>query len=63
MSKIIKRNGNIVEFDRDKIINAINKAFIEADGELYEDETEYAPSGCITFSTIHQAKGMEFALF
>lgn len=28
----------------------------------YEDETEYAPSGCITFSTIHQAKGMEFPI-
>lgn len=28
----------------------------------YEDESEYAPSGCITFSTIHQAKGMEFPI-
>lgn len=28
----------------------------------YEDESEYAPSGCITFSTIHQSKGMEFPI-
>lgn len=26
----------------------------------YEDETEYAPSGCVSFMTIHQSKGMEF---
>ncbi|MDO5297433.1 MAG: ATP-dependent DNA helicase [bacterium] len=26
----------------------------------YEDTAEYAPSGCISFLTIHQAKGMEF---
>ena len=26
----------------------------------YEDMREYAPSGCVSFLTIHQAKGMEF---
>lgn len=26
----------------------------------YEDESEYAPSGCVSFMTIHQSKGMEF---
>lgn len=28
----------------------------------YEDEAEYAPSGCISFMTIHQSKGMEFPI-
>lgn len=28
--------------------------------EEYQDETEYAPSGCVSFMTIHQSKGMEF---
>lgn len=28
----------------------------------YEDDTEYAPSGCVSFLTIHQAKGMEFPI-
>lgn len=28
--------------------------------EEYEDEAEYAPSGCVSFLTIHRAKGMEF---
>jgi len=26
----------------------------------YEDDTEYAPSGCVSFLTIHQSKGLEF---
>jgi len=26
----------------------------------YEDECQYAPSGCVTFLTIHQSKGLEF---
>ena len=26
----------------------------------YEDDSEYSPSGCISFMTIHQSKGMEF---
>lgn len=26
----------------------------------HEDDTEYAPSGCISFLTIHQSKGLEF---
>jgi len=32
------------------------------DGGLneYEDDTEYAPSGCVSFLTIHQSKGLEF---
>lgn len=36
---IVKRNGKEVKFDKDKIISAINKAFIEVDGQLYETDT------------------------
>lgn len=39
LKKIIKRDGSIANFDKEKIINAINKAFLEVDGELYETET------------------------
>lgn len=28
----------------------------------FEDESEYAPSGCVSFLTIHQSKGMEFPI-
>ena len=36
---VLKRNGQKVEFDKEKIINAINAAFIEVDGKLYETDT------------------------
>lgn len=26
----------------------------------YEDEAEYAPTGCVSFLTVHQSKGLEF---
>jgi DNA helicase II / ATP-dependent DNA helicase PcrA len=28
----------------------------------YEDDSEYAPSGCISFLTVHQSKGLEFPI-
>lgn len=39
MVLIQKRNGTRVPFDKQKIVDAINKAFIEIDGELYETDT------------------------
>lgn len=36
---IKKRNGSLAEFDKNKIINAINKAFLDVDRELYETDT------------------------
>lgn len=37
--QIIKRDGTLVEFDKTRIINAINAAFLEVDGKLYETDT------------------------
>ena len=35
--------------------------FLESGGlDEFEDASEYAPRGCISFMTIHQAKGLEF---
>lgn len=36
---IIKRTGSAAEFDCEKIESAINKAFLEVDGTLYETDT------------------------
>ena len=36
---ILKRDGTTVPFDKDKIIRAINKAFTEVDGKVYEYDT------------------------
>ena len=39
MIRIAKRDKTIVPFNRQKIVNAINKAFLEVDGTLYETDT------------------------
>lgn len=36
---VVKRNGEKVAFDANKIIEAIDKAFVEVDGQLYENDT------------------------
>lgn len=36
---VLKRNGEIVPFDGERIVKAINKAFLEVDGQLYETDT------------------------
>lgn len=52
---------NIVK-DVETFFNTYLRFLIDGGMGEYEDETEYAPSGCITFSTIHQSKGMEFPI-
>lgn len=39
MYKVLKRDGTTVDFNKEKIINAINKAFVEVDGTLFETDT------------------------
>lgn len=48
--------------DVETFFNTYLRFLIDGGMGEYEDETEYAPSGCITFSTIHQSKGMEFPI-
>lgn len=47
----------------DKVVQLFNQFFrFLKDGGIneYEDVSEYAPSGCVSFLTIHQSKGLEF---
>lgn len=39
MINVEKRDKSLVAFDKQKIIDAINAAFIEVDGKLYEEDT------------------------
>lgn len=39
MITVLKRNGDYVPFDKKKILSAINKAFLDVDGRLYETDT------------------------
>ena len=34
--------------------------YVDGIGE-YEDDSEYAPQGCVSFMTIHQSKGKRYA--
>ena len=44
----------------EELFNLYLKYMIEDGIGEYEDESEYAPGGCISFMTIHQSKGLEF---
>ena len=56
---VIKRNGQKAEFDKNKIINAINKAFIEIDGQLYENDTANSIADEIAFLNKEKLLGVE----
>ena len=42
MKQVIKRNGKKVKFDKEKIINAIEKAFLEVDGKVVDKSYQKA---------------------
>ena len=44
----------------EELFNDYLKYMIEDGVGEYEDASEYAPDGCVSFMTIHQSKGLEF---
>jgi len=51
-----------IETHLQQLFNKYLKFIIDGGIEEYEDFDEYAPSDCVTFMTIHQAKGLEFPI-
>lgn len=51
-----------IDRDTEKLFNMYLKFLIDGGINEYEDDSEYAPSGCVSFLTIHQSKGMEFPI-
>lgn len=45
-----------------KLFNNFLRFIIEGGIDEFEDFDEYAPSGCVSFMTIHQSKGLEFPI-
>ena len=43
-----------------RLFNNFFRFLKEGGIEEYEDASEYAPTGCVSFMTIHQSKGLEF---
>lgn len=46
----------------EKFFNLYLRLLFDGGISEYEDDSEYAPSGCVSFMTIHQSKGMEFPI-
>ncbi len=46
--------------DVDYFFNVFMRFLMDGGIDEYEDDAEYAPSGCVSFMTIHQSKGLEF---
>lgn len=40
--KVTKRDGKVVSFDKDKVKNAVLKAFIDVDGEVTQKSKDKA---------------------
>lgn len=50
----------LIDRDTETLFNLYLRLLIDGGITEYEDDAEYAPSGCVSFLTIHQSKGMEF---
>ena len=59
ISVFTKKN---IAFSSGSFFDRFVRYLYEGGIDEYEDESEYAPSGCVSFLTIHQAKGMEFPI-
>ena len=49
-----------IEKNVEKLLNIYIRFLKDGGISEYEDMSEYAPRGCVSFMTIHQSKGMEF---
>ena len=55
---VIKRDGKKVEYDREKVINAINAAFLDVDQVLYETDTAEDIADEITMLVAKNSQGI-----
>lgn len=51
-----------IDANTELLFNTYLSLLIDGGITEYEDDSEYAPSGCVSFLTIHQSKGMEFPI-
>lgn len=54
--------GKYIVKNTELLFNMYIKLLFDGGIAEYEDDEEYAPSGCVSFLTIHQSKGMEFPI-
>lgn len=51
-----------IDQNTEMLFNLYLRLLLDGGIAEYEDDSEYAPSGCVSFLTIHQSKGMEFPI-
>ena len=56
------RGKKRIDQNTEKLFNLYLRLLYDQGIGEYEDDSEYAPSGCVSFLTIHQSKGMEFPI-
>ena len=56
------RGKRRIDHNTEMLFNLYLRLLYDGGITEYEDDSEYAPSGCVSFLTIHQAKGMEFPI-
>ena len=57
-----KLSGENLVRDTESLFWHFLRLLVDQGIDEYEDMAEYAPSGCVSFLTIHQAKGLEFPI-
>ncbi len=55
-------NTKYIDINTERFFNLYLRLLFDGGISEYEDDAEYAPSGCVSFLTIHQSKGMEFPI-
>jgi DNA helicase-2/ATP-dependent DNA helicase PcrA len=55
-------NPKWIDINTERLFNLYLRLLFDGGISEYEDDAEYAPSGCVSFLTIHQSKGMEFPI-
>lgn len=56
------RGQKRIDSNTEYLFNLYLRLLFDGGISEYEDDAEYAPSGCVSFLTIHQSKGMEFPI-
>lgn len=62
LNRIDVLNVKYIDKNTEHLFNLYLRLLIDGGISEYEDDEEYAPSGCVSFLTIHQSKGMEFPI-
>lgn len=57
-----KGNRRLIDSLTERLFNTFLRLLWDGGIAEYEDDSEYAPTGCVSFLTIHQSKGMEFPI-